>query len=100
MRIVAINALSFLDGSMHPGFVQTYFLFWMALITGLISFLFKYQLGNDTVSEVTLLAFYFFDNGMYALHFEVFIRKLGVTLQTVLAYELSRLASMGGGTRN
>jgi hypothetical protein len=100
MGIVASGAFTSLEPGVHKSFVHPYFIFFMAFIAGLIALSFQKQLGDYTVSEVAILAFLFLDNNMHVFHFEVFIRKLGVTLQAILAHEPSRFAGRGRDTGN
>ena len=56
---MATGAFPAFECAMHEGFVHPDFLFGVALVADLIACFFQQQLGNDAVSEVAILTFFF-----------------------------------------
>ena len=97
MRVVATYAFASFYSRMDHGFVQAYLLFWVAGEAHLISWLLEQQLRDYTVSQMTFLTFFLFHNRMYTFHPDVFICKLLMTVQTILAGESPFFGGGGAG---
>lgn len=83
--VMALNAFPPGQGRMHAGFIHPYLLFAVAGIADFISFLFQDQFGYETVAEMTILAFFLLDGGMDIFHYQIFVGKFFVAVETALA---------------
>ena len=99
MRIVTPDAFFLFQGGVHHRFVQSYLLFFVAVVAHLIPFIFKYEPGNYSVPEVAFFAFFLLDSRVYTFHFEVFIGECLVTIQTILAHESAPFRRGGAGRK-
>ena len=68
MRIMAERTLPVFQRSVNTGLVKPEFLFAMTGIADLVPNIFKNELGNDAVADMTTLAFLIFDDRMYVFH--------------------------------
>ena len=98
MRVMTINALSLFQAGMYHGFVQSDVFVVMALEANLITLPFQQKLWQDPMSQVAIFAFFFFNDCVYILHWQVFGCKLGVALQALFARKLTRFKRRPGGT--
>lgn len=68
MRIMAERTLPVFQRSVNMGLVKPEFLLAMTGITDLVPNIFKNELGDDAVADMTILAFLFFDDRMHVFH--------------------------------
>jgi hypothetical protein len=89
MGIMAASAFPPLQGCMDVRPVHSDLFLSMARVAELIAYLLQEKLGNDTVSKVTVLAFFLLDSRMDVFHLGVLFREFLVAVSTILLDELS-----------